>query len=420
MRSSALRERFVGIVNGIDQDEWDPGAPTRSSPRATRADDLGGKKRCKAALQRVFGLPQRARMPIFGMSARHGRAEGPRPHPRQSRGSCRSTRSSCSWGRARSATSSRATELAARAGPHRRADQLHRTQEHRLMAGADMIIMPSQYEPCGLTQMRAQRYGTIPVARTRGRARRHDRGRRHRLPVRRVHDGEFLRALHPGDRLLPASRHAGRRCMREAMSRDFGWERSEQKYRDLYRRVLAVATRSGGSAMNQVDLVVMLHSHLPYVLNHGRWPHGSDWICEAAIDTYLPLVEKFRALDAHEHRGAGDDRLHADPGEPARAPDVRRRSSRRTSSSASASATRRRRRCESTRRRVTCCRWWNTGASRLVRLRLAVSIEIGRDIPREFRRLAGRRAGSRSRRRRRRTASCRCSSATRASGCSSR
>lgn len=50
--------------------------------------------------------------------------------------------------------------------------------------------------------------------------------------------------------------------------------------------------------MNQTDVVVMLHSHLPYVLNHGRWPHGSDWICEAAIDTYLPLVEKFRGLDA--------------------------------------------------------------------------------------------------------------------------
>ena len=49
--------------------------------------------------------------------------------------------------------------------------------------------------------------------------------------------------------------------------------------------------------MNRMDVVVMLHSHLPYVLNHGRWPHGSDWICEAAIDTYLPLLEKLRALD---------------------------------------------------------------------------------------------------------------------------
>ena len=39
------------------------------------------------------------------------------------------------------------------------------TLEHVLMAGADLFLMPSQYEPCGLTQMRAQRYGTIPVAR---------------------------------------------------------------------------------------------------------------------------------------------------------------------------------------------------------------------------------------------------------------
>ena len=50
--------------------------------------------------------------------------------------------------------------------------------------------------------------------------------------------------------------------------------------------------------MRQTDFVLMLHSHLPYVLNHGRWPHGSDWICEAAIETYLPLLEKLRALDA--------------------------------------------------------------------------------------------------------------------------
>src|SRR5690348_9485154 len=47
-----------------------------------------------------------------------------------------------------------------------------------------------------------------------------------------------------------------------------------------------------------MEFVLALHSHLPYVLNHGRWPHGSDWITEAAIDTYLPLIEALRALDA--------------------------------------------------------------------------------------------------------------------------
>jgi 1,4-alpha-glucan branching enzyme len=47
-----------------------------------------------------------------------------------------------------------------------------------------------------------------------------------------------------------------------------------------------------------MDFVLTLHSHLPYVMNHGRWPHGSDWIAEAAIDTYLPLIETLRAMEA--------------------------------------------------------------------------------------------------------------------------
>lgn len=49
-----------------------------------------------------------------------------------------------------------------------------------------------------------------------------------------------------------------------------------------------------------MDFVFTLHSHLPYVLNHGRWPHGSDWLCEAALDTYLPLLEVFRKLAADD------------------------------------------------------------------------------------------------------------------------
>jgi 1,4-alpha-glucan branching enzyme len=47
---------------------------------------------------------------------------------------------------------------------------------------------------------------------------------------------------------------------------------------------------------SEVDFVFTLHSHLPWVLNHGRWPHGSDWLCEAALDTYLPLLEVLLGL----------------------------------------------------------------------------------------------------------------------------
>jgi 1,4-alpha-glucan branching enzyme len=48
-----------------------------------------------------------------------------------------------------------------------------------------------------------------------------------------------------------------------------------------------------------MDFVLTLHSHLPWVLHHGRWPHGSDWLCEAAVDTYLPLLA---ALEVLEHQ----------------------------------------------------------------------------------------------------------------------
>ncbi|HEV8456234.1 MAG TPA: 1,4-alpha-glucan branching protein domain-containing protein, partial [Gemmatimonadales bacterium] len=46
-----------------------------------------------------------------------------------------------------------------------------------------------------------------------------------------------------------------------------------------------------------MDVVFVLHSHLPYVLNHGRWPHGSDWLCEAAVHSYLPLLEQLLRLE---------------------------------------------------------------------------------------------------------------------------
>ena len=136
--------------------------------------------------------------------------------------------------------------------------------------------------------------------------------------------------------------------------------------------------------MNQVDVVVMLHSHLPYVLNHGRWPHGSDWICEAAIDTYLPLVEKFRALDAMNIAAPvtiGFTPILANQLEhPTFVKELETYFDQRLGFCDEAPAS-----LESTgdSHLLPLVDYWR---SRLVRLRLLFH-EIGRDIPREFRRL---------------------------------
>ncbi len=55
-------------------------------------------------------------------------------------------------------------------------------------------------------------------------------------------------------------------------------------------------------------VVLVLHAHLPYVLSHGKWPHGSDWLCEATSETYIPLLNLIGSLSGTEavrplHRG---------------------------------------------------------------------------------------------------------------------
>jgi starch synthase len=232
----SLRERFIGVVNGIDQQEWDPSTDPHITARFSR-DDLAGKKRCKTALQRLFGLPQRSRTPILGMSARMVYQKG----LDLILGSPRFLSLDAQFvflGQGEKKYVEILTELAERA-PGRIGVQTNFTtkQEHRLLAGSDVLVMPSQYEPCGLTQMRAQRYGAIPVARRVGGL------------ADTIEDGitgilfdafttnDFLAAC---VRAIDYYNHpqVWQAMQREAMSRDFGWERSAARYLELYRRVL--------------------------------------------------------------------------------------------------------------------------------------------------------------------------------------
>ncbi len=133
-------------------------------------------------------------------------------------------------------------ELATSA-PNRIGVQLDFTDrlEHRLMAGADIFLMPSLYEPCGLTQMRAQRYGAPPIVRRVGGL------------ADTVEDGvtgfafdgytpeAFQEAGAPRARAAMPTRREWQAMVRRAMARDFSWERSVDQYLEVYRRAIAHA-----------------------------------------------------------------------------------------------------------------------------------------------------------------------------------
>lgn len=232
----ALRDRFVGIANGIDQTLWDPATDTLL-PANYSATDLAGKIVCRESLQHEMGLRPTDEMPIVAMSARLVSQKGldlilgdPNYFAFDAQfiflGS----------GEPRYQTALRA--IADRA-PNRIVAEFDFTDEleHRLLAGADMCLMPSQYEPCGLTQMRAQRYGTIPVARRVGGL------------ADTIEDGVtgFLFDDYTPDDFTRAVMRAIDQfeepdgwldMMRAAMARDFGWEQSAAKYLSLYRRVM--------------------------------------------------------------------------------------------------------------------------------------------------------------------------------------
>ncbi len=234
---TALGDRVVGILNGIDAGRWNPETDSEITANYS-VDDLTGKQRCKAALQQASGLPQRPHTPLFAMSARLVAQKG----LDLILGADLLSGSDAQFvflGAGEPRYHSALSALAA-ADPHRVATQFAFTDrlEHRLLAGADFLLMPSLYEPCGLTQLRAQRYGAIPVARRVGGL------------LDSIVDEEtgFLfseyepAALQHGvQRAIDRYRHAPRwRAMvRTAMAQPFGWARPVVQYLDVYRRALS-------------------------------------------------------------------------------------------------------------------------------------------------------------------------------------
>lgn len=233
----SLRNRFTGIINGIDFEEWNPETDPYITSRYGK-ENLAGKKRCKAALQRSFGLPQRQKMPLFVMTARMTSQKGLELIV----GEYTLFMLEAQFiflGTGEPRYEAMLKHYAAR-WPERISVHLGFTEriEHRLMAGADVYLMPSLYEPCGLAQMRAQRYGAIPLARRVGGL------------ADTVEDGVtgFLFDEYSSEDLLRVARAVmdyyydetvWQRLMRTGMARDFSWDRSGEKYTEVYRRVLA-------------------------------------------------------------------------------------------------------------------------------------------------------------------------------------
>ncbi|HEX8146018.1 MAG TPA: glycogen/starch synthase, partial [Pyrinomonadaceae bacterium] len=162
------RDRLVGITNGVDYDVWDP-ATDPHLPAHYTAEDLSGKRECKLALLRRFGLPEEPDRPVIASISRLVAQKGFDLVRQVAWQVLEEGAVIVSLGSGEPEYEGFFQRLKERAprrvGIYRGFDE---PLAHQIEAGADIFLMPSLYEPCGLNQMYSMRYGTVPVVRATG------------------------------------------------------------------------------------------------------------------------------------------------------------------------------------------------------------------------------------------------------------
>jgi starch synthase len=162
------QDRLIGITNGVDYDVWNP-ATDKHIAAGFNADDMTGKRVCKLDLLRRFGLPEEPDRPVIATISRLVAQKG-YDIIKQAAGQMLETGAFfVALGSGESEYEDFLQALKNYA-PHRVAiyKGFNEPLAHQIEAGADIFLMPSLYEPCGLNQMYSMRYGTVPLVRATG------------------------------------------------------------------------------------------------------------------------------------------------------------------------------------------------------------------------------------------------------------
>jgi starch synthase len=232
---------LVGILNGVDYDDWDPRNDAHIAQRYS-PEDMAGKAACKADLLRTFRLPAEPDLPVVGVTSRLVHQKGFDIVVRAWFDLLQRPIRMVVLGTGEPDVQDGFRALAARA-PDRFAVHFayDNALAHKIVAGADMFLMPSRFEPCGLTQMYSLRYGTAPIVRATGglvdTVEPWNAATGGGTGFRFDHaDGTAL--LWAVDQALAAYSDRGgwAQLVRNAMARDFSWTRSAREYEAVYRR----------------------------------------------------------------------------------------------------------------------------------------------------------------------------------------
>ncbi len=246
------RDALSGIINGVDYDLWNPATDRTLARQYDAASVADGKAACKAALQAEMGLPQNPRIPLLGFVGRLTDQKGMDLIAGLMQEWVNSTEAQWVILGTGEAKYEQFVQSLADRHPEKVAARLKFADDlaHRIEAGADIFVMPSRFEPCGLNQLYSLKYGTVPVVRsTGGLADTVTDASLEALAAGTAtgfafHEYSAL-ALSDALRRATALYHdsdAWQRLVTSGMAQDWSWRRSAQQYVNLYERIVAHAT----------------------------------------------------------------------------------------------------------------------------------------------------------------------------------
>jgi starch synthase len=236
------RHALIGILNGIDQRRWDP-ATDAHLPAHFDASSLAGKATCKAALQTELGLAARPEVPLVGLVSRFVPQKGIDIFAEALGDLVDLDLQFAVLGSGDLGLESYFTRLTMDT-PNFKARFGHQERlAHLIEAGADLFVMPSRYEPCGLSQMHSQRYGTLPLVRAVGGLKDSVEHGRTGFTLDHASGPALGHAIVTATELYRHEPEQWRVMQQAAMQKSMGWDCAAAHYEGLYR--LAVARKAG-------------------------------------------------------------------------------------------------------------------------------------------------------------------------------
>lgn len=242
----ANADRLHGIMNGIDCSIWNPELDEHIAEHYSPTN-LAGKARCKKALQKANGLPEKRNIPVIGMISRLAKQKG-----FDLLEQCLDEIMALDVQMVILGTGDpvyhRMLQAAAKRYPDRLTVNLtfNNPLAHQIEAGADMFLMPSRYEPCGLNQLFSLKYGTIPIVRKTGgladsivhaTAKAIREGKGTGFVFEKYDSSALFAAVKKAVLMYRERRDRWARLIQNAMAQNFSWDVSARAYEALFQKI---------------------------------------------------------------------------------------------------------------------------------------------------------------------------------------